>query len=101
MRYQVENDGRLTHCFVKNNVEDIKMTFPDDFIFYPIDDAGSDLMHFRISYQPDVPAHIVDFLANTDSPIESEPWVRVSIFEKLILRGILVIKQYKMNLSEI
>ena len=85
MRYQVENDGQMTHCVLQKNVDEMKMTFPDDFIFYPIDDAGSDLMHFRISYQPDVPAYIVDMLAKTDSPVEAEPWVHVSDFRMILI----------------
>ena len=44
-RYQIESDGQLTHCGI-DEASDIKMGLPDDFIFYPIDDAGKNLMHF-------------------------------------------------------
>ena len=65
----------------QNDVDEIKMDLPDDFIFYPIDDAGSDLMHFRISYQPDVPQYMRDLLAKTNAPIPDQPWVHVDYFQ--------------------
>lgn len=103
--YQIEDDGNYSHCSIRDFPADVRMTLPDDYIFYPLDNTGpnNDLMHFRISYQPEIPEYIRTSLSVL-APIAADLWVHLDYFEdrvtkepKLLLVGndIIEMSNYK------
>lgn len=77
MRYQIGSDGAISNCFYEEGGS-IKMSLPDDYIFYflPDEQGDSSLRRYRISYQID--EKYAEFV---DDPHE---WYHIDYFEDKI-----------------